>query len=349
MATATGNVKISELTQVAGLNGGEVIPCSLKNTTGSWESKAFLVDTLASYMYSKLDCSNINTYINSYGSQLTRLERDLGQYEAETTIALTKMQDGYISTTDGSIKTGSSMVLANSISLKEGTIYLLPMSDVENLPADVSFFSKVNVHHYHYLTGTHTETRTDTQTGKQYTIEVEEWGEKTETVYEPISTHYHSTSAGGYGNPSKGYLVYFANEDANVIIATRSTTLTQGIIAVRYGLFTGIAEGFLGVNSDLMKVLVEAITKNTAEIQGLNESRDLSGNLEVRGLNSHSMLQVGSSYIMRAESRAPGGGTSYHGPDMPEMLGQIWVDTANKAVYIATALSTDTSGWTKVS
>jgi hypothetical protein len=33
---------------------------------------------------------------------------------------------------------------------------------------------------------------------------------------------------------------------------------------------------------------------------------------------------------------------------MPEMLGQIWVDTANKAVYIATALSTDTSGWTKI-
>lgn len=349
MATATGNVKISELTQVAGLNGGEVVPCSLRNTTGSWESKAFLVDTLASYMYSKLDCSNVNTHINSYGGRLTRLERDLGQYEAESTISLTQLKEGYVSTTDGSWKTGSSMVTANTITMKEGTIYLLPMQDVESLPSDVSFFSKVNVHKYHYITGTHTETRTDTQTGEQYEIEIEEWGEKPETVYEPMSTHYHATSAGGYGNPSKGYLVYFASEDEDVIIATRSTTLNQGVIAVRYGLFTEIAEEFLGVNSDLMKVLVEAITKNNAELQAIKDNQDRAGNLEVRGLNSHSMLQVGSSYIMRAESRAPEGSTAYHGPDMPEMLGQIWVDTTNRAVYVATALSTDTSGWTKVS
>ena len=44
------------------------------------------------------------------------------------------------------------------------------------------------------------------------------------------------------------------------------------------------------------------------------------------------------------KDRMPSAAGTNHGPDVPNRIGQIWVDTADKQVYIAVALGSTTIG-----
>ena len=84
--------------------------------------------------------------------------------------------------------------ISNKVSLKQGNLYLFKVDGSENFPADIAFMAKMHVHEYHTVTGTHEETHLD-ENGNEVTVIVEDWGIVSETVYEPLSTHYHSSKS----------------------------------------------------------------------------------------------------------------------------------------------------------
>lgn len=312
MSTVKGNIKISELnplTEIRYDEGGKLkIPVS-KNT-GDLNNpiwKSFSVDGEV-----------LSEFIEQNLSSVTELEQILGQYNAYTGKDFSYTPDYYISTS-GEKKSASSYFISNEISLNQGNLYLYEVNDIDSLPADISIISKVD----------------KDKSG-------------TKTVYEPLPTHYQSTHYGGYGAPDSGYLVFFAPENMNVVISGSVLNLTNNnhLREVKYGTFIQIADNLLSINGELMKVIVEAIVKNKKDIDSINENMKSLGDIHVNSIDSDEFPCVQGEPMVVVADRAPSAEAATHGADVPNRIGQIWVDTQGKKAYIAVALGLD--GWKQI-
>ena len=359
MSTTTGNVKISQLSELGTIDNGTKlrIPVSKDKSatsTPNWESYSVSGAVLSKFMENSLGLNDVGsekglrsqvTDLQAQTAEYAELEKKLGKYNLVTNVALTVAEaDKYISES-GEKTSLSGYSISNKVSLKQGNLYLFRVDGSENFPANIAFMSKVHIHEYHTVTGTHEETHLD-ENGNEITVIVEDWGIASETNYEPIHSYYHSTSNGGYGVPDSDYLVFFATEDADVVISSSNASLSNGLDIVKYGAFIEIANGLLGINGEMMKVIVEAIVKNKKDIDSLYEKTKSLGDIHVTSIDSDEFPSVQGEPMVVVADRAPSGMTSTHGADIPNRIGQIWVNTTNGVAYIAVKLGL--SGWKQI-
>ena len=155
-------------------------------------------------------------------------------------------------------------------------------------------------------------------------------------TYEPLPRQYYM-----YDNV---HYVFFANEDMKVkfSLPNEPAVLSEGLTVYRYGAFKELGNAFLGVNSELMKVLVEAITKNRKDIESLYESIKSPGDISVSSIECDDFPSVQGEPMVVVKNRKPTYNSAYFGPEYPNRIGQIWVNTADGTAYIATKLG---NGW----
>lgn len=359
MSTTTGNVKISQLSELGTIDNGTKlrIPVSKDKSatsTPDWESYSVNAAVLSKFMENSLGLNDVGsekglrskvTDLQAQTGEYAELEKKLGKYNLVTNVALTVAEaDKYISES-GEKTSLSGYSISNKVSLKQGNLYLFRVDGSENFPANIAFMSKVHIHEYHTVTGTHEETHLD-DNGNEIPVIVEDWGIASETNYEPLRSYYHSTSNGGYGAPDSGYLVFFAIEDADVVISSSSASLSNGLNIVKYGAFIEIANGLLGINGEMMKVIVEAIVKNKKDIDSLYEKTKSLGDIHVTSIDSDEFPSVQGEPMVVVADRAPSDSIT-RGTDIPNRIGQIWVNTTDDVAYIAVKLG-DIDCWKQI-
>ncbi len=374
---STGNVKISELEYLnnyADYGEGSKLRIPLSKNTGTddvphWESKGIKGDTLIDYIDSKLGISiasssqtalrdDVNALYTDklYALDFWELAKPLGHnINWSNSINITTLSNtvGYISKT-GEIKPSANPDSEFShntspIHLKKGCLYVLEINNVNHLPgvneidipSDISWVTKVS-DVYHDRENTNSE--------------------PLEVVYEPLPTHYLKTTDGGYGIPvyetktpfaastpqiNKGILVFFASEDMDVILSLPTlywdntynvSSDTLNLREINFGLFVEFADQFLSVQGDLMKVLVEAIVKNQKDIQALQANINSLGDVKANTIELDDYPVIQGSTMVIIKDRAPSEASGNHGDDVPNKIGQIWVDTKGEQAYIAVGL-----------
>lgn len=283
--------------------------------------------------------------------------------------------DGYISKT-GEIKPSTTTTPfahnTSIIHLKRGCLYALEINNANGLPgvndidipADISWITKIE---------------TITYSSKvEITPGVIETVQNTKEIYEPIPTHYFKSVDGGYGIPlynyqrvstyaagggggfptqiAQGVLVFFASEDMDVRLslpssywssALNTSDDTKYLSEINFGLFVEFADQFLSVQGDLMKVLVEAIVKNRKDIQSLQANINSLGDVKANTIELDDYPVIQGSPMVIIKDRAPSAASDNHGEDVPNKIGQIWVDTSNKKAYIAVSLGA-VSSWSPI-
>ena len=155
-------------------------------------------------------------------------------------------------------------------------------------------------------------------------------------TYEPLPRQYYVYDSAHY--------VFFANEDMKVkfSLPSESVVSSEGLTVYKYGAFKELGNALLGVNSELMKVLVEAITKNRKDIESLYESIKSPGDISVSSIECDDFPSVQGEPMVVVKNRKPTYDSAYFGPEYPNRIGQIWVNTADGTAYIATKLG---NGW----
>ena len=337
MSTTTGNVKISQLNELGTIDNGTKlrIPVSKDKSatsTPNWESYSVSGAVLSKFMENSLGLNDVGsekglrsqvTDLQAQTAEYAELEKKLGKYNLVTNVPLTVNEINKVILTDGtkgSMGTSSyGYFISSKISLKQGNLYLwrVDMPTISN--NDISFISKVSTHKY------------ETETETQLTL--------LDIVYEPLHTHYHSNE---YGAPSSPYLVFFATEDMDVVISGGlgcGSSLTE----IKYGAFIQIAENLLSINGEMMKVIVEAIAKNKKDIDSLYEKTKSLGDIHVTSIDSDEFPSVQGEPMIVVVDRDPSPAITTRGADVPNRIGQIWVNTKDGVAYIATKLGFD--GW----
>lgn len=339
MSTTTGNVKISELQELPSIDNNRgnklIIPISIDRSDTSnpdWGSYKVTASVLSGFMEHSLGLSTVKTDITdlksismNQTSNLFELLKHLGKYSLLNRIDYTATSGKYISI-NGEEVTNSNYFISNKISLKQGCLYIVNWNGtpIESYTSDISIISKVHEREYVDSTGaTHSE-----------------------ITYEPLPNHYQS----GYGRPNlnnTSYLVFFAPEDMDVVFCAHNGFGSNGVwIEAKYGAFIQIAENLLSINGEMMKVIVEAITKNRKDIESLYEKTRSLGDIHVTSIDSDEYPSVQGEPMVVVKDRAPGAETATHGADVPNRIGQIWVNTTNGIAYIAVALGLE--GWKQI-
>ena len=336
MSTTTGNVKISQLSELGTIDNGTKlrIPVSKDKSatsTPDWESYSVSAAVLSKFMENSLGLNDVGsekglrsqvTDLKAQTAEYAKLEKNLGKYDLVNTINFTQAEINKVILTDGTkVSMGTSSYgyfISSKISLKQGNLYLWNVDTVTIHNNDISFISKVSTHEYK----TETETLYD-------------------TVYEPLHTHYHGNE---YGAPGP-YIVFFATEDMDVVISGGvgcGTSLTE----IKYGAFIQIADNLLSVNGELMKVIVEAIVKNKKDIDSLYEKTKSLGDIHVTSIDSDEFPSVQGEPMIVVVDRDPSSATTTRGADVPNRIGQIWVNTTDGVAYIAVELGLN--GWKQI-
>lgn len=340
--TTTGNIKISQLSQLSTIDNGDKlrIPVSRDKSTTStpnWESYSVSASVLSRFLEDSLGLNTIGDTpgIRSEISDLQRqtqkyveLEKKLGKYDLVSEITFSEAEDGYITISGTKEQRYSSYFISNEITLKQGNLYLLQANysdyNSDALPQNLALMAKVDKNEYRTPSGT---TATD-------------------IVYEPLPNHYRTSNNGGYGVPTSHYYVFFATEDMNVVISSARTTISKTLYEVKYGAFIEAASKLLTINGDLMKVIVEAIVKNKKDIDSINENMKSLGDIHANSIDLNDFPSVQGEPMVVVADRQPSAAANNHGDDVPNRIGQIWVDTTNKRAYIAVALgSTGDASW----
>ena len=96
-----------------------------------------------------------------------------------------------------------------------------------------------------------------------------------------------------------------------------------------------------------MKVLVEAIVKNQKDIQTLQTNINSLGDVKANTIELDDYPVIQGSPMVIIKDRAPSAASDNHGEDVPNKIGQIWVDTSNKKAYIAVSLGA-VSSWSPI-
>ena len=342
--TTTGNIKISQLSQLSAIDNGAKlrIPVSRDKSTTStpnWESYSVSASVLSRFLEDSLglndrgDTQGLRSDVSDLMQESIKyneLEKKLGKYDLVSEITVSEAEDGFI-TTSGTKESFSSYFISNEIPLKQGNLYLLHVdySDYNDdyLPPNLALMAKVDKHEYRTPDGTIS----------------------TDIVYEPLPNNYRTLNKGGYGVPTSHYFVFFATENMNVVISGGRTTISKTLYEVKYGAFIEAASKLLTINGDLMKVIVEAIVKNKKEIDSINEKMKSLGDIHANSIDLDDFPSVQGEPTVVVANRRPSAAGTNHGNDIPNRIGQIWVDTESEEAYIAVALgSTGDASWKRI-
>lgn len=364
MSTTTSNIKISQLDGLSEIGDGAKlkIPVSKDNSatsTPDWASYSVSGNVLSSFMENSLDINGLRTQIGTLDQLLGDLTlehdkhmRDIGYYPETSTIPLTVYKpnrfigSSHVNGGNNAELFKNDFNISNTISLSRGCLYLLEVDPtyLPSVPPEISFVSKVHTYTYNVFSGTHTETKKD-EDGNSISVIVNDWTTSTNTVYSALPTKYVDA-----GYPNSGYLVFFATEDQDVVISAHKTSISgnSSLIEVKYGAFFEIANNLLTLNGELMKVIIEAIVKNKKDIDSLYENTGSFQDIHVKSIDSDEFPSVqGAPMVIVADRDPSASDGKSHGDDVPNRIGQIWVNTKSGVAYIATKLG-NISGWKQI-
>lgn len=356
---ATGNVKISELTNHSNVDGREVLPISWEQTPGNgYESYKVSFDSLKSYVGKSLNITGNNgldAKVTSYGNEISYLKRDLGQYAGDIkgnycsnhTVNLTIGTRGHVINASGVVTGKTPYSISDTVAVKAGTLYLLQLH--YGVPTNVSLFSKRHVHVYYPITG-YKDVTTTLEDGTTVTVREPIYGDATEQVtYEPLPNHYTSVADGGYDRPYSGMVVFYATEDAEIVIsASTGDIINKEFYAIHYGIFSEIADKIIGNNTDISRVIGEAIASLSARVDACESNAGSIGYATALQIDNMKMPKYrGGEMIIIADHAPISHATATKPVDVPNHPGQIWINTKDQEVYVAVSAGTY-AGWKKV-
>ena len=162
MSTTTGNVKISQLSELGTIDNGTKlrIPVSKyksATSTPNWESYSVSAAVLSKFMENSLGLNDVGsekglrskvTLLQSRTAEYLELEKKLGKYDLVTHIDLAANTNNYYFSTSGVQTSKSGYVITSKVSLNQGTLYLFKVDGSENFPSDISLMTKVHTHRY---------------------------------------------------------------------------------------------------------------------------------------------------------------------------------------------------------
>lgn len=342
MSTTTNNIKISQLSELDTIDNGAKLKIPLSKqksyaSTNNWRSYGVSADVLSKFMDGSLGLSDVGSekglrsqvtdlqaQITQFTGQCAELEKKLGKYDLASNIALEEVEHNKYISTSGETIESEGYSISNKVRLKQGNLYLFNVDSTEDFPADISLMTKVYENEYRTPSGT---------TG-------------IDTVYEPLSTNYY-LSNGGNGAPSSGYLVFFATENMDVVISSSTTSFNDGLSEVKYGVFAEMSNNLLTINGDFMQIIVEAIANNKKDIDSLRERKKSFGNIRVASIDCDDFPSVQGEPMIVVADRDPSGEANNHGADVPNRIGQIWVNKTTGVAYIAISLG-GIDGWKQI-
>ena len=355
---ATGNVKISELTLHSNVDGREVLPISWEQTAGSgYESYKVTFDALKSYVGQSLGVTGtdgLTAKVTSYGKEISYLKRDLGQYAggldgnycSNHSINLTVASANRAINANGENVSLSGYSISNKVSVKEGILYLLALS--ADMPTNVSLFAKQHEHVYYPITG-YQDVTTTLEDGTTITVREPIYGAaQTDVVYEPLSTHYMSMAAGGYGRPSSGMVIFYATEDEDIVISAPSANISgQKLYAVHYAIFSEIADKFIGNTTDISRVIAEAVAALEGRVEACEGNTGTIGKATAIEIDNLEMPKFrGGKMIIDAADAPSSTATATKPADVPNHKGQMWIDD-NGHAWLAVSAGTY-AGWKQI-
>lgn len=353
----TGNVKISELETHAYdlVNGTEMFPISFGDTPNTYESYKMYLKDMASFTGSYLGVAGIKDVVDKNSDEISYIQRDFGQYTGEdgTVVDEIELNVAYRETyihKDGTLSHGGSFSISQPIDVKKGMMYLLELNVTTYIPDDYCLFAKRREYNRVEYPGTSYVSERDTTitypdgTQKTITIEVPDYIDATSyVIYEPCSFHY------GYGTdgaPKSNYAVFVADEDAQIVCSADYNDINFATVkVVQYGVVSETTEKYIPNNAYLGMSIAEVIASLDARIAGLEQRVEdyrmptYMGEPIIRiedhdPCTTYYYVDEWGSYLDNQEA-----GAYVHSIDQPGFVGQFWVNTYNKNLYIATELA----------
>ncbi len=339
----TGNIKISELAPHANIDGREVMPVSWETTVGSgYESYKSSVDSLKSYFGTALGVDALKTQVTSYGDELAYLKRDLGQYYTGTDgtynyIGVGQAKKDQCIDTAGNVVTKAGYYISNQLTVKAGSLYLIPLNVGAEPAADVALFAKVHKYKgwdvYDYTDGNYQ--------GKYYRLPSYREDAGPTPVYEPLPHHYMTSADGGYGLPTNSSIkasynnmaVFFAPEDAKIVISAPMSVV--GVFRINYAVLTEATDRFIGANTAMSRVIAESLASLSARLDSCEKAIGTVGDTVVGQLDTTKMYKYcGGDLVVISKSDPSSTATATRPIDTPNHAGQLWVNVTTGTVWI---------------
>ncbi len=347
MAT-TGNVRISELTTLGTVNGGEVLPVS-SVVEGNYKTQKIDINAIKEYIDSTLNVTDTKTDVNNIKVGLGQTEKgdliDVDYEIATYNAAIVSTGQG----SDGTVNRVSfrNYMITKPISVKAGRLYIVKYVDnvhTSTIPAassqivinintsekvGISVFSKPHTYIEYTVEGYTTTTAADgtTVTVPNYKTEEKTW-------YETLPHHYIDDN--NKITPTwAGYVIYLAPEDGEIVVSMpQLTEPNNSIWSVGYAAIMETADRYIGANTDDARVIVEALASLSARIESCEKNIGTIHDAIVNELDALKMYKYrGGPLITNSIEEAP------------NHEGQIAV--VNNIAYIALKAG-DKNSWTQI-
>lgn len=334
------NIRISELERRSYLDGTEIIPVSWRiNENSYYNSYGSYIKDIVSYID-----TDTSSYINT---NISYFKRDLGQYNNG------KYSDTYnidlsVAYTTSAIDINGNKIeknnycISNVISLKEGTLYFIELSELLD---DVAPFAKVvkttccNIDGYKDVTVYKEDGDTIKVNEPIYS------NTTTETIqYEPITKHYqYIKKQGMLPFPTSGLALFYATSDMEIVISAKKEDIhNKQFSAINSALFSDIAEKYTEKNGTESGVIAETLASLDARLSAIEASHGIA-----QMIDTMTMPKYRGNDIIIVKDHGPNITTSTGLPyDNPNYIGQIWIDTSSKTAYIS--VYNDVTCWKKI-
>ena len=315
-------------------------------------------------------------------AQTQFLNRSFGKYAAIGQKTLSVGTSGKYINVNGKEVSNSNYAISEPISLNKGDDLLIPSASP--VAAEVSIVSRKVTNTYDepilyniayaadgkMLTATADydttfiytavyDTSGETETFKYWTREGQTFAtlpqthEVTKSFYVPLVNQ--SVSA----MPDTGYYVFPADEAMEVVISAFNATVNGGVCLVHgVGLIKNYATNMVGATKQ--HVLAEVIAAMAARIDALESTlageighlsvRDLQVGRTLRGINLDGGFALQAAGTPAADLVPSNWDFDTYGDwtGAPQFIGQLYIDTANKIVYIAVGVES-ISDWVRIS
>lgn len=291
------------------------------------------------------------------------INKSFGKYDGETVKTLQQAKAGKYVNVNGGETSASGYGISEPVTLNAGDILLVPSAQA--VPAAVSViarlvdrtYQKVIVYTYTYQQANpelYATATADYDPTLVYTAIYDTTGETPVltgwalggTVYQTLPAT-HEVSEQFYeplmkqavaAMPSTGYYIYLCPTPMTIVVSGYTATVSGGeALVVGWGIFKNITTNFVGapgqsVLAQAFAVLFAAIDGLKAQMENLGETKAVSIDFEEQPkLCGQDMYIVGSG--------APAS------PVVPTMVGQEYLDVANKKCYKAFSITNSVSDW----
>lgn len=299
------------------------------------------------------------------------IHESFGKYDSVSTVTLTQATAGKYVNTSGVETSNANYGISGEVTLNMGDILLVPSASAVAAECSVvsaketRTYQKTIPYTYTYNSLGDIATATDTLRSLVYTYVYNEENQLTDitlngssigslnlpTAYEVTENFYtplvrQSVAA----MPSAGYYVYLAPQGLTVVVSGFTATVNGGVCKkVGWGIFKNIASNFIGALAQ--RTVAEAFTNLDARVAGIEKCIEegfaslkvdklvVTSSIAAR-LRKPSISNLQASGAPNASIVPAGWDAEQFGAwsGVPLYIGEMYTDTTNKVVYMATGI-----------